>query len=160
MKGCRVSTGRSALWYFRCPNQRYSTSAWKSIANAEDSKNVSSHSAAANDLTQQKIVNHIQTTSEDVIEGQWQGIRSVKEVKPRELPLSPLMDPVFLEARNKHSAPKPPPSKERTAFQEQLAKNPYALALATPVRQCSATQLSLPSFFLQDFTVMRAPRHF
>ncbi|KAA8568299.1 hypothetical protein EYC84_007335 [Monilinia fructicola] len=95
-------------------------------------KNVSSHSATANDLTRQKIVDHIQTTSEDVNEGQWQGTRSVKEVKPRELPLSPLMDPAFLEARNKHSAPKPRPSKERTAFQEQLAKNPYALALGNP----------------------------
>ncbi|EDN97580.1 hypothetical protein SS1G_12433 [Sclerotinia sclerotiorum 1980 UF-70] len=68
------------------------------------------------------------------------------------------MDPLFHEARNRHSAPKPQPSKEeRTPFQEQLAKNPYALALATPVRQCSATQISLPSFFLQDFTLMSHP---
>ncbi|ESZ95957.1 hypothetical protein SBOR_3649 [Sclerotinia borealis F-4128] len=67
------------------------------------------------------------------------------------------MTPSFHEARNKHSAAKPPPSKERTPFQEQLAKNPYAFALTMPVRQCSVTQLSLPSFFLQEFTVMAHP---
>ncbi|QSZ34718.1 hypothetical protein DSL72_007573 [Monilinia vaccinii-corymbosi] len=156
---CRVFTARSSIWCLRCSNQNYSTSSWKPISNTEDHKNVSSSSAAANNLDQRKIVvvDNIQSTSKDVDEGPGQGIRSMREVKPRELPLSPLMDPVFLEARNRYSAPKPKPSKERTDFQKQLAKNPYALALATPVRQCSATLLSLPSFFLQDFSIMAHP---
>ncbi|ATZ54491.1 hypothetical protein BCIN_10g04910 [Botrytis cinerea B05.10] len=156
MKGCRIFHGRSAGRYLKCSNWNYSTSASKSIANAKDFKNVTSSSATTCDLSQGGRADGIQTTTVEGTEGQRDG--NGKGNKRRELPLSPLMNPLFQEARNKHSAPKPQPKKEgRTAFQEQLAKNPYALALATPVRQCTATQLSLPSFFLQDFTIMAHP---
>ncbi|KAH7395855.1 hypothetical protein BKA64DRAFT_71436 [Cadophora sp. MPI-SDFR-AT-0126] len=77
--------------------------------------------------------------------------------KRRPLSLSPLMDPSFLEAREKHRAQKSLPSKNPTKFQQQLAKNPYALALATPVRRCSISGTKLPSFFLQGFRVMSDP---
>ncbi|PVH84739.1 hypothetical protein DL98DRAFT_512150 [Cadophora sp. DSE1049] len=77
--------------------------------------------------------------------------------KRRLLPLSPLMDPSFLEAREKHRAPKGRPSKNPTQFQQQLAKNLYALALATPVRRCAISGTKLPSFFLQGFRVMSDP---
>ncbi|KAF7877674.1 hypothetical protein EAF04_001345 [Stromatinia cepivora] len=156
MRGCRIFHGRSAGRYLKYSNWNYSTSASKTIANANDLGNVSSSSATTNDLNLQEKTNGTQTTNIDGEMGEKNGLG--QKIKQRELPLSPLMDPSFHEARNRHSAPKPQPSKEeRTPFQEQLAKNPYALALATPVRQCSATQLSLPSFFLQDFTLMAHP---
>ncbi|KAH7360255.1 hypothetical protein BKA65DRAFT_390314 [Rhexocercosporidium sp. MPI-PUGE-AT-0058] len=68
------------------------------------------------------------------------------------------MNPAFLEARQKHKAPKPPPTKTPTPFQQQLAKNPFALALATPVRRCAISGTKLPSFFLQGFRVMSDPK--
>ncbi|KAH6720331.1 hypothetical protein BKA61DRAFT_594674 [Leptodontidium sp. MPI-SDFR-AT-0119] len=81
-----------------------------------------------------------------------------KPFKRRPLPLSPLMDPAFLEARQRHKTPKPPPTKTPTSFQQQLAKNPFALALATPVRRCVISGTKLPSFFLQGFRVMSDPK--
>ena len=77
--------------------------------------------------------------------------------KLRELPLSPLMDPEVFAASGKHKASKRPPSKGPALFQQQLAKNPYAQALATPVRQCQVTDTRLPSYFLQDLQVMGHP---
>ncbi|KAG4437505.1 hypothetical protein IFR05_007015 [Cadophora sp. M221] len=80
-----------------------------------------------------------------------------KPFKRRPLPLSPLMDPAFLEAKQRHKTPKAPPTKTPTPFQQQLAKNPFALALATPVRRCVISGTKLPSFFLQGFRVMSDP---
>ncbi len=77
--------------------------------------------------------------------------------KRRSLPMSPLMDPTFLAARQEHKGRKLPPTKEPTGFQQQLAKNPYALALGTPVRRCAITNVRLPAYFLQDFMVMKEP---
>ncbi|EKD12429.1 uncharacterized protein L3040_001041 [Drepanopeziza brunnea f. sp. 'multigermtubi'] len=77
--------------------------------------------------------------------------------KRRPLPVPPLMNPAFLKAREKHKLRKPRPSKEPTDFQRQLAKNPYALALATPIRRCLLTNVKLPAYFLQDFMVMLDP---
>ncbi|TGO81507.1 hypothetical protein BPOR_1125g00020 [Botrytis porri] len=156
MKGCRIFHGRSAGRYLKYSDSNYSTSASKLIVNAKNFENITFSSAATDDSRQGDNADGIQTTIIDGGEERKNGFG--KGTKRRELPLSPLMDPLFQEARIKHSAPKPQPKKEdRTAFQEQLAKNPYALALATPVRQCTATQLSLPSFFLQDFTIMAHP---
>jgi hypothetical protein len=45
----------------------------------------------------------------------------------RPLPLSPLMDPVYLAAKQKYRHTKAAPSKEPTPFQQQLAKNPYGM---------------------------------
>jgi hypothetical protein len=78
--------------------------------------------------------------------------------KRRELPLSPFMNPEIIAAREKHKMPKLPPSKNPTLFQQQLAKNPYARALATPIRQCLVTDTRLPTYFLQDFEVMGHPQ--
>jgi hypothetical protein len=75
----------------------------------------------------------------------------------RPLPISPLMDPAAIAAKQKHHAPKAPPSKNPEPFQQILAKNPYALALATPLRRCQLTYVGLPSFFLQDFNLMAHP---
>jgi hypothetical protein len=80
-----------------------------------------------------------------------------KPLKRRELPLSPYMDPELLSARKKYRQPKQPPSKTPTDFQKQLARNPYALALATPIRACRVTLHHLPRYFLQDFNVVEHP---
>ncbi|KAK4100144.1 hypothetical protein N658DRAFT_497611 [Parathielavia hyrcaniae] len=75
-----------------------------------------------------------------------------------ELPVSPLMDPSFHKARRKFIEPKPTHSGyRRTKFQQQLARNPYAKALATPVRRCPITDTSLPSFFLERFNLVSHP---
>jgi hypothetical protein len=81
------------------------------------------------------------------------------ESKRPSLPLSPLMDPSVIFAKTKYKAPKPLPNKEtQTDFQRALAKNPYALALATPVRKCRVFETHLPLFFLQPFTLMEHPK--
>lgn len=67
------------------------------------------------------------------------------------------MDPEVIAAREKHKLPKQAPSMDKTLFQQQLAKNPYALALATPVRCCQLTSTRLPKYFLQDFELMAHP---
>jgi len=75
----------------------------------------------------------------------------------RPLPASPLMDPETIAAKNKYHEKKASPSKTPESMQQQLAKNPYALALATPLRKCQLTKINLPRYFLQDFTLMSHP---
>ncbi|KAK3359407.1 hypothetical protein B0T25DRAFT_447525 [Lasiosphaeria hispida] len=69
------------------------------------------------------------------------------------------MDPAFHEARRKFTKPKKQesPVLEKTKFQRLLARNPYALALATPPRECKATHAILPNFFLQGFRLVTHP---
>ncbi|ETS77291.1 hypothetical protein PFICI_11165 [Pestalotiopsis fici W106-1] len=74
-----------------------------------------------------------------------------------DLPLSPVMDPTFWEARDRFKQQKPKPGKLRNVFERRFQKNPFAQALATPVRYDSMTRLRLPSFFLQDFNVVLHP---
>ncbi|KAF4627781.1 hypothetical protein G7Y89_g10370 [Cudoniella acicularis] len=76
-----------------------------------------------------------------------------------DLPVSPLMDPAFLAARQERQKPKAAPRSklELTPFQRKLWKNPYALALATPVRLCQLTRVAMPKFFLQGFELMAHP---
>ncbi|KAL2132236.1 hypothetical protein VTI74DRAFT_4059 [Chaetomium olivicolor] len=77
-----------------------------------------------------------------------------------DLPISPLMDPSFHEARQRFRKPKPKPSQtgyKPTKFQRKLSRNPYALALAAPVRRCPISATSLPSFFLQRFRLVEHP---
>lgn len=71
--------------------------------------------------------------------------------------VSPLMNLAFLQARQKHQAPKHRPSKLHSKLQQELAKNPFALALSTPVRICGLTRTSLPKYFLQDFKILAHP---
>ncbi|KAI1138351.1 hypothetical protein F5Y05DRAFT_36718 [Hypoxylon sp. FL0543] len=74
-----------------------------------------------------------------------------------DLPLSPVMDPTFWEATRRHQAPKVKPGKPQNSVERQLRANPFAKALATPVRMCAMTRARLPSFFLQDFNVVAHP---
>ncbi|KAH8815932.1 hypothetical protein F5884DRAFT_666913 [Xylogone sp. PMI_703] len=67
------------------------------------------------------------------------------------------MDPYVKEARERFLQPKAPPSRNPTLFQQQLAKNPYALALSTPIRRCAVTKIAMPSYFLQDFNLISDP---
>lgn len=96
------------------------------------------------------------------------------------LPISPVMDPSWREARERHKGHKPPPDwKKKNRFQKAMATNPYgemmlpnrlrfhstwsflttclANMLATPYRECQVTRTCLPRFFLQDFNLLRHP---
>lgn len=65
------------------------------------------------------------------------------------LPLPPFLDPIAIEAKTRHTRPKIyQDEQEKTGFQRELEANPFANALATPVRQCAFTQALLPSHFL------------
>lgn len=76
----------------------------------------------------------------------------------KNLPVSPLMDPGFTIAREKWQIPKRHSrSKTKTIFQLRLEKNPYAIALATPVRRCQMTKVCLPRFFMQNFGILGHP---
>ncbi|EFY99823.2 hypothetical protein X797_001234 [Metarhizium robertsii] len=73
-----------------------------------------------------------------------------------DLPLSPLFDSDWIKARRrsrKHS-----PSKATGRFRKKLANNPYAQALATPIRRCPNTAISLPRYFFQDFELVKHPQ--
>ncbi|AEO63198.1 2e9c0f8b-eea8-47dd-99f7-8fa8443612bb [Thermothielavioides terrestris] len=68
------------------------------------------------------------------------------------------MDPSFHEARGKFRKRKPTaPQFKPTKFQKQLARNPFAKALATPVRRCPITNTVLPRFLLQRFRLVSHP---
>ncbi|KAK4549240.1 hypothetical protein LTR36_007698 [Oleoguttula mirabilis] len=79
------------------------------------------------------------------------GVRTLRkrENGGRSLPLPPLMDPVAVKAKGRYREPKPLKSEEgKTEFQKELEANPYAQALATPVRHCAVTNARLPAHFL------------
>ncbi|KXX81494.1 hypothetical protein MMYC01_201744 [Madurella mycetomatis] len=68
------------------------------------------------------------------------------------------MDPSFHEARQRFTKPKPVNSPfKSTKFQRQLARNPYARALATPPRRCPISCSTLPNFFLERFALIAHP---
>lgn len=100
---------------------------------------------------------HVQTTAGETGHGTQQSPSATKPVRRRELPISPYMDPTTISAKEKHRTAKPPPSKDPTAFQKLIAKNPYVLAIASPVRTCRVTAITLPRYFFQDFNLMLHP---
>ncbi|KAL8701882.1 MAG: hypothetical protein Q9224_000295 [Gallowayella concinna] len=73
------------------------------------------------------------------------------------LPLSPLMDPNLQAARKRYKLPKPEANGELSAFQKKFRKNPYAQALASPLRQCALTGARLPNFFFLNFGLAPHP---
>ncbi|KAI1090755.1 hypothetical protein F5B19DRAFT_461510 [Rostrohypoxylon terebratum] len=79
------------------------------------------------------------------------------ETAAGDLPLSPIMDPTYWEATRRHHVPKAKPGKPQNSVERQLRANPFAKALATPVRNCCMTRVRLPSFFLQNFNVVSHP---
>ncbi|RWA13298.1 hypothetical protein EKO27_g1813 [Xylaria grammica] len=68
------------------------------------------------------------------------------------------MDPSYWEATMRHQIPKPKKGNTTNSVERQFRKNPFAKALATPIRQCTATKTRLPSFFLQDFNLVSHPK--
>ncbi|KAF2838501.1 hypothetical protein M501DRAFT_992480 [Patellaria atrata CBS 101060] len=80
------------------------------------------------------------------------------KAKRRQLLLPPLLDPVVIEAKERHTSSKRPANtKEFAPFQHKLYQNAYAHALATPIRNCSVSSARLPSFFLLDLHVYNHP---
>lgn len=86
-------------------------------------------------------------------------LKNVLPIRPhhRGLPTSPLMDPTFLKAKEKPHAVKAKPRNDSSELHRQLLKNPYALALASPLRMCQITETLLPRFFLQGFHLVADP---
>lgn len=82
----------------------------------------------------------------------------VRPSRRRDLPISPLMDETWLAARERFRTPKAPRSKQPSPLQLKLLRNPYAQALATPVRNCAITNTRLPAYFLQDFELIAHPQ--
>lgn len=77
-----------------------------------------------------------------------------------ELPISPVMDPDWIEARQRFKTPKPKATTTAASmgrFRKKLAQNPFAQALASKWRPCAASRFGLPRYFLQDFKVVAHP---
>ncbi|KAG5946319.1 hypothetical protein E4U53_006605 [Claviceps sorghi] len=72
-----------------------------------------------------------------------------------ELPISPLFDADWMKARRRQR--KDDAGKPTGRFRKKLANNPYAQALATPIRRCPRTGTSIPRYFLQDFELVKHP---
>ncbi|TPX08710.1 uncharacterized protein E0L32_009772, partial [Thyridium curvatum] len=76
------------------------------------------------------------------------------------LPLSPVTNDEIAKARYKYRHPTPNHAKEDGAFDpllnlhRLLKRNPYAYALASPVRHCPVTNTTLPVFFHQQFKLV------
>ncbi|CAE7210837.1 hypothetical protein PTNB73_09115 [Pyrenophora teres f. teres] len=78
-----------------------------------------------------------------------QTFRVRKDEQAKQLPLSPFLDPIVLEEKSRFTKPKTKPSPPNfTPFQKRLWENPFAHALATPIRQCRATLILLPTAFM------------
>ncbi|KAK4203079.1 hypothetical protein QBC40DRAFT_167800 [Triangularia verruculosa] len=74
------------------------------------------------------------------------------------LPLSPLMDPSFHEARDRFTKAKPRHAlHKKDKFRRQIERNPYARMLAESVRTCDVTGTALPKSFLQCFKLAQHP---
>ncbi|KAG6010357.1 hypothetical protein E4U21_006921 [Claviceps maximensis] len=72
-----------------------------------------------------------------------------------ELPVSPLFDADWMKARRRQR--KDDAGKPTGRFRKKLANNPYAQALATPLRRCPRTATTIPRYFLQDFELVKHP---
>ncbi|KAH7309545.1 Alpha/Beta hydrolase protein [Stachybotrys elegans] len=73
------------------------------------------------------------------------------------LPISPIQDPSWMRARRKLREKKLPHQQRMGRFNKKLASNPFAHALATPLRTCALTSVQLPRYFLQDLEVVSHP---
>ncbi|RDA88494.1 hypothetical protein CP532_6619 [Ophiocordyceps camponoti-leonardi (nom. inval.)] len=71
------------------------------------------------------------------------------------LPISPVLDPAWIKPRRRPKKDRPTELTGR--FRQKLARNPYAEALATPLRRCVNTNVTLPRYFLQDFEQVTHP---
>ncbi|GIZ47684.1 hypothetical protein CKM354_001076900 [Cercospora kikuchii] len=90
------------------------------------------------------------------------GTRTLRTRKngSKALPIPEILDPLYLKARHKYRQPKDGHTAQTsgtyeprsvTPFQQELALNPYARALETPIRQCALTRARLPSDLLLPF---------
>ncbi|KAJ0108072.1 hypothetical protein J7T55_007191 [Diaporthe amygdali] len=79
------------------------------------------------------------------------------ETAAGKLPISPLVDSTWREARQRRKTKARPDKATHNRFQRQLRQNPYAQLLATPVRFCAVTRTQLPKGMLQSFGLVRHP---
>lgn len=86
-----------------------------------------------------------------VIDGR---LHKIREHNGRPLPVPPMLDDAYMSARMKHKAAKEERDwQQRTPFQFDLERNPFAKALTSPLRRCVITELRLPTALLQPFTI-------
>ncbi|KAI5924402.1 hypothetical protein F4810DRAFT_141773 [Camillea tinctor] len=83
--------------------------------------------------------------------------KTIKTTRGRKLPLSPVMDPSYWEAKQRHHKQKADPRRPRTEMERMVSRNPFAKALATSIRLCTASKTRLPRFFLQEFKLLSHP---
>lgn len=90
------------------------------------------------------------------------GTRTLRTRKngSKALPIPEILDPLYLKARHKYRQSKDRQNVQAsgtsetrtvTPFQQELALNPYARTLETPIRQCALTRARLPSDLLLPF---------
>ncbi|RQM08115.1 hypothetical protein DH86_00000558, partial [Scytalidium sp. 3C] len=145
---CTSLRGSSRVICFTAANKGYIASLFRSQAFSSSKLSSKPNDEALRD-------SHNVVAEENCTENGNESSGSV--IHPDHLPISPLVDSKVKEARERWRTPKAAPSQNPTPFQQLLAKNPYALALATPVRRCAVTRVVLPSFFLQDFSLISNP---
>ncbi|ROV88655.1 hypothetical protein VMCG_10303 [Cytospora schulzeri] len=73
------------------------------------------------------------------------------------LPISPLLDPNWREARTRGNVKARPDKSKLNRFQRQLYQNPFAQMLSAPVRSCYVSRTRVPGAFLQSFGLVRHP---
>jgi hypothetical protein len=155
---CAVSRGSSSAKLLSATGRVHiSTSKPPTLEDLEREYGISDPSFTPLPVDRRAQKDDVQATAEAADHATQQPKSTSKTVTRRRLPTSPYMDPATISAKEKYRAPKPPPSKNPTSFQKILAQNPYARALATPVRSCRATSVVLPRYFLQDFNLMLHP---
>ncbi|MCJ1463777.1 hypothetical protein MMC07_002386 [Pseudocyphellaria aurata] len=77
----------------------------------------------------------------------------------QDLPKSPLMDSKLVSAREHYMRRKQRPNREYPSdLEEKLSMNPYAQALASPLRHCGLTGVRLPKELLLDFGIVNHPK--
>ena len=166
---CMISRGSSTARLFKTANRNYySTSSSSSetlpgLKQVLRDSNITIGSHYEANRTSQSSIDGINGTNgvangqhSGLVLGDWEKYLG-SSLDKLDLPASPFMDPEAIEAKSQWHSPKARPSDNPTEFQIQLAKNPYAQMLATPIRHCHGTKALLPSFFLQEFDVVGHP---
>lgn len=157
---CAASRGSSSARLFVAARQTYSTPATPlSLKDLEREFGISDGNYKTPTIDIGLERRHRRDTADKDGHTAEQSSATTKPLKRRELPTSPYMDPETIAAKEKYRTPKPKarPIHQLTQFGKQIAKNPYARALATPVRACRATNVTLPRFFLQDLNLVVHP---
>ncbi|KAF4945755.1 hypothetical protein FGADI_11687 [Fusarium gaditjirri] len=110
------------------------------------------------ELSKQALLNQIESELDRMASGKRARIHpedKTVDTDAGRLPISPVMDYKFLQARRRTK--KAMPTAISGQFRKKLSNNPYAEALISPTRWCKNTNTCLPRYFLQDFELVEHP---